>query len=279
MGNMISIFTHPAFLGNRHPKLTKELTTLRISSRIRGDEIAEYIGAKLNPKDGFENDVCIHVKPKYLEKVKDGHWIDYLDSRNLIYFLKERPLVNVIAHSQCSYDYLTENLTNKVVLIPSHHINIEGFKRERTEVTTVGYIGAASPEAFKEYAEIGERLKAVGLDFKACFGFKTRQDAIDLYKGIDIFIIGDLPKADTHQKAPTKIINAGSFGIPTIACPVIGYAEIEDSYIHASSLDEMISEAQKLKDKKVYDGWSNKAYAMAERYHISKIAELYKKLV
>lgn len=276
---MISIFTRPAFIGNRHPEHTSESTVLRVSSRIRGDEIATYLGAKLNPKEGFENDVCIHVKPKYLETVKDGHWIDYLDSQNLIHFLKDRPLVNVIAHSQCSYDYLTENLTNKVVPIPSHHINIEGFKRERTEITTVGYIGAASPEAFKEYAEIGEMLKAVGLDFKACFSFKTRQDAVNLYKSIDIFIIGDLPKAGTHQKAPTKIINAGSFGIPTIACPVIGYAEIEGSYIHASTLDEMVAEAQKLKDKKVYDEWSKKASAMAEKYHISKIAELYKKLV
>jgi hypothetical protein len=276
---MISIFTHPAFLGNRHPKLTKELTTLRISSRIRGDEIAEYLGAKLNPKEGFEDDICIHVKPKYLERVKDGHWVDYLDSQNLIYFLKERPLVNVISHSQVSHEYLTANLTNKVVLIPSHHINIEGYKRERTEITTVGYIGAASPEAFKEYAEIGDRLKEVGLDFKACFSFKTRQDAVDLYRSIDIFIIGDLPNCGTHQKAPTKIINAGSFGIPTIACPVIGYAEIEGSYIHASTLDEMIFEAQKLKDKKMYDEWSKKAFAMADKYHISKIAELYKQLV
>lgn len=276
---MISIFTHPAFLGNRHPELTSELTTLRVSARIRGDEIAEYIGAKLNPKDGFENDVCIHVKPKYLERVKDGHWIDYLDSRNLIYFLKERPLVNVIAHSKVSYDYLRENLTNKVVLIPSHHINIEGLHVFRSDIRTVGYIGAASPEAFKTYAEIGEQLKAVGLDFKACFSFKTRQDAIELYKSIDIFIIGDLPKANTHQKAPTKIINTGSFGIPTIACPVPGYAEIEGSYIHASTLDEMITAAEKLKDKEIYDEWSSKALKMAEPYHISKIAELYKQLV
>jgi hypothetical protein len=126
---MISIFTRPAFLGNRFPNHTKELTTMRVSSRIRGDEIAAYLGAKLNPKDGFENDVCIHVKPKYLERVKDGDWVDYLDGLNLTYFLKERPLVNVIAHSQVSYEYLRANLTNKVVLIPSHHINIEGYKR------------------------------------------------------------------------------------------------------------------------------------------------------
>jgi hypothetical protein len=275
---MISIFIRPAFIGNRYPEHTKDSTTLRVSSRIRGDEISEYLGARLNPIDGFDDDVCIHVKPKYLEHVKDGHWIDYLDSENLIYFLKDRPKVNVIAHSKVSYEYLTENLENKVVLIPSHHINIEGAKRERKEITTVGYIGAASPEAFKAYAEIGERLKEIGLDFKACFSFKTRQDAVDLYKSIDIFIIGDLPNCGTHQKAPTKIINAGSFGIPTIACPVPGYAEIEGSYIPAESLGSMISAAKYLTNEIIYDRWSKKASAMAEPYHISKIAELYKAL-
>lgn len=276
---MISIFTRPSFIGNKYPEHTTESSTMRVSSRIRGDEIAAYLGAKLNPKEGYDDDVCIHVKPKYLDRVKDGDWVDYLDGLNLHYWLKDHPNVNVIASSDSSYEFLKSNLTNKIVLIPSHHINIERFRRERTEITTVGYIGSPSPVAFKEYELIGERLKTIGLDFITCFNFKTREDAINLYRSIDIFLIGDLPKSDTHQKNPTKIINAASFGIPTIAHPVIGYKEIEGSYIHASSLDEMIAEAQKLKDKKVYDEWSKKAYTMAEKYHISKIAELYKKLV
>lgn len=276
---MISIFTRPAFIGNRFPEHTSESTVLRVSSRIRGDEIAAYLGAKLNPVDGYENDVCIHVKPKYLDKVKDGDWIDYLDSRNLIYFLKERPLVNVIASSECSYHYLTENLPNKVVLIPSHHINVERYRRDRKEVTTVGYIGSPSPKAFEEYENIRKHLQSVGLEFITCFDFKTREDAINLYRSIDIFLIGDLPKSDTHQKNPTKIINAASFGVPTIAHPVVGYQEIDGYYIHASSIAEMLVEAVKLKDQAVYDEWSKKVVEMSERYHISNIAKLYQALV
>ena len=35
----------------------------RVSSMIRGVQVAEQIGAKLNPEEGYENDVCIYVKP------------------------------------------------------------------------------------------------------------------------------------------------------------------------------------------------------------------------
>jgi hypothetical protein len=41
----------------------------------------------------------------------------------------------------------------------------------------------------------------------------------------------------------------------------------------------MVSAAVMLKDRDVYDEWSKKASAMADKYHISKIAELYKQLV
>lgn len=276
---MISFFTRPAFIGNRYPKHTKESSTLRVSSRIRGDEIAEYLGAKLNPKEGFENDVCIHVKPKDLSKVKDGDWLDYLDGLNMVYLLKERPLINVIACSQPSYDYLKANLSNQIVLIPSHHLNIEGFSRNTNKVTTAGYIGSPSPEAFKEYANIGEKLKEIGIDFKTCFNFKTRHDAIDFYMSIDVLVIGDLAKGDTHQKTPTKIINAGSFGVPTIAYPLIGYKEIEGAYIHAKTVEDIVLEMKYLKEDSVFAMWSEIAKKMAEKYHISNIAPLYKKLV
>lgn len=276
---MISIFTRPSYIGNRYPKHTKESSVLRLSARVRGDEIAQYIGAKLNPTEGFENDVCIYVKPKYINQIKDGDYLDYLDGKNMWLLLKDHPKIKVIAASQSSYEYLKENLTNEVFLIPSHHINFERAKRERKEVTTGGYIGNPSPSAFKMYAEIKVRLKEIGFGFKTCFNFKTRQDAIDLYKNIDLFIIGDwVGKDDNHTKMPTKIINAAAFGVPTIAYPLKGYQEIEGNYVHARSIDEMLTEVEKFKEENYYNEWANKVVKMAEQYHISRIADLYKKL-
>ena len=66
---MISIFTKRAFFNiNPHEDYDKRTKPprghlMRVSSMIRGDQIADYIGAKLNPSSGFEDDVCIYVKP------------------------------------------------------------------------------------------------------------------------------------------------------------------------------------------------------------------------
>lgn len=275
---MISIFTRPSYIGNRYPQYTKESSVLRLSARIRGDEIAEYIGAKINPTNGYEHDVCIYVKPKGLDKVRDGDWLDYLDGKNMVLLLKDHPKIKVIAASQDSYEYLKENLTNEIVLIPQHHINFERIKSKRKENLTGGYIGSPSPDAFNMYNTIKVRLKEIGVDFVTCFNFKTRQDAIDLYKSIDVFIIGDWVKNNDPHKVPTKIVNAAAFGVPSIAYPLKGYEEIGGNYIQAHNMDELLVEVEKFKDKNYYTKWSKKVTKMSEKYHISKIADLYKGL-
>ena len=66
----ISFFAKPPFL-NVSPnvpyvfdgKPIKRGHLLRVSSLIRGNQMAEYLGGKLNPTEGYENDVCIYVKP------------------------------------------------------------------------------------------------------------------------------------------------------------------------------------------------------------------------
>lgn len=276
---MISIFAVPSYVGKSYSKHAPESSARRLSSRIRGDEIAEYLDTRLNPTSGYENDVRIYVKPKSLDIVRDGDWVDFLDSTGgFSALLKDRPKIKVIAASQCSYDCLKEYLTNEIVLIPSHHINQERIKRARKEVSVGGYIGSPSPVAFRMYDEIGTRLKEVGFEFVTCFNFKTKQDAIDLYRQIDLFIIGDWVGNDSPHKIPTKIINAASFGIPSIAYPLRGYKEIEGNYVQARNISELLVEVEKFKNRDYYNEWSNKVVAMAEKYHISVIAGLYQKL-
>lgn len=250
----------------------------RISARIRGDEIAQYIGAKLNPADGYENDVCIYVKPKSLDPIKDGAWIDYLDGKNLWLLLKDRPGINVIAATDSSYDDLRSKIPNHVELIPSHHLNFDRIQSKKNKKLTGGYIGSPSPIAFEMYDEIKKNLKDIGVDFRTCFNFKIRQDAIDLYSSIDFLVIGAYVKENDPHKVPTKLINAGSFGIPSVAYPLKGYEEIEGTYLKAYDMDDILSQTQKLKEPHFYSLWADKARTMAEKYHISNIAKLYEKL-
>lgn len=255
---------------------------VKLSSRIRAEEIAEYLGARLNPESGYENDVCIHVKPRHLDGVREGDWLDVVDDPFCLRMLRERGLtgVKLIAASEFSYDFLKKRLDNEIVLIPQQHINHENIKREKREVRTCGYIGSPSVEAMEVNNEIKGVLGKLGFDFVTCFDFKTRFDAIDLYRKIDLLVIAEWRWGDVNPiyKFPAKLINAASFGIPTIAFPRKGYMEFEGNYVRASNMDELLEEAQKFRDESYYYEWSNKVAKAAEKYHISQIALLYKGL-
>ena len=278
---MISFFALPSYVGKSYSKRQKDLITRRVSSRIRAEEMSKYLGAKLNPTEGYENDACIHVKPKNLSSVRDGDWLDFLDGGSFEKDLKHRPGVKIIAASQHEQDYLKSVYPNEVTLIPSHHLNIERVRREREEINVGGYIGVSSIGAFKLYADLAERLKSIGFGFTTCFDFKTRQDAVDLYRNIDLFIYGEWVGGDGHFKIPTKMINAMSFGVPSISIsptPLQGNKEIEGYYVRANDIEDMLIKAKEFQNESYYKGWADKVVEFSENYHIEKVAELYRRL-
>lgn len=244
---MISIFAKPTyFLGQ--PGDEKNWRLQRVTSRIRGEEIAEYLGAKFNQG---RSDVNIYIKSYGHDQIKDGDYVDVLDDLWTTDWLKTRPKVKVIAMSLSHLDWLKGQLNNEIVYLPHHHVNFERIKRSRTEVTTCGYIGAR------------QRLKVKGFKFIYQTNFKTRQDILDFYQQIDIQVIGEVP--DNPYYHPTKIINAMSFGIPTVSPKKQAYREVEGFYFHD------------LKDLK--QGWdAERLINEAEKYHIINIAKLYEKL-
>jgi hypothetical protein len=278
---MISFFASESYVGRSYSRNQKELVTRNVSSRIRAEEMSAYLGAKLNPKDGYDKDVCIHVKPRDFSKVRDGDWVDILDGSNLIYSLRSRPKVKVISASTCQYEYLKLILPNELVLIPSHHVNHDNVRRERTEICIGGYTGVPSPAGFALYEDIAKRIKPSGFDFKTCWDYKTRQDAVNFYKNIDVFIYAEWIGGDSPFKIPTKMMNAGSFGVPAISISekdLQGNKEIEGYYTRINNVNMLPSVIGKFKDPVYYKEMSDRALKKSEDYHISKIAELYKKL-
>ena len=244
---MISIFAKPPyFLGEEGKK--EGWILQRVSSRIRGEEISAYLGANYNQE---RSDINIYVKGCRHDQIKDGDYADVLDDLWTTDWLKNKPGIKVIAMSLSHYDLLKSILKNEIVYIPHHHVNFEREVRTRTEVTTCGYIGAS------------QRIEVKGFKFIYSTNFKTRQDIIDFYKKIDIQVIGDVP--DVPYYHPTKIINAMSFGIPTVAPKKMGYREVEGFYFQ--DIEEL------------RNGWdAERLIREAEKYHISKTAELYQQL-
>lgn len=268
---MISFFTRaPFFIEKPSGRSIK-----RLSSIIRGEQIANFLRAKLNPKEGYENDTLIYVKPIRLDLCPPGSYIDVNDDPKLAENLKNRPDVNLISTTTAHVEWLSSFLPNKIVHIPHQHMNFERNRRTRTEVTTCGYVGADSPSQRQMVRDMREALEKVGMKLVSLLNFETREDIIKFYQSIDIQVIGSFGFLSTtpwyHEK---KIVDAMSFGIPTVSDRKLGYRDVEGFYIPVSNMTELVEEVLKLKG-----GWDiNRLIDKAEGYHISNIAKLYEKL-
>src|SRR3990167_10303093 len=113
----ISIFAKPSFLNVNPGQPFKERTKpprghlMRVSSTIRGDQIADQIGAKLNPTEGYENDVNIYVKPMVQKgddfKFEGKPYLDIIDGHNLAMVAKRHPEVTMIVCSQADMEVMS----------------------------------------------------------------------------------------------------------------------------------------------------------------------------
>jgi len=256
------------------------------STVVRGWQIAERVGAKLNPKSGYKSGVCIYVNPQ-LGKKSDfkfegkSQFLDILDRLDLVPILKKHPKLSVIACSEIDYIGLaemlaTQALTNKIVLIPQHHCNYDREIRTRKKITTVGVIG--TQHTFKYLpGDLAPQLTKRGIQLLKSSKILKRQDVIDFYKNIDLQIVWRPWRK--KLASPLDIVNAASFGIPTIALEEPFFKEMGNCYIPVSNFNEFLARLDALRlPTTLYDNYSKLCLQKAERYHIENIAKLYKAL-
>ena len=251
---------------------------MRGSSLIRGEQIADFLGAKKNPISGFENDICIFVKPhtNNYESLPKNSYVDLIDSKYYVDKLFNRPDLKLIVTSLPAYRGVKQMLTeNEVFYIPQHHCNFERIKQENVEIKSVGFIG--SPRNFQlNIEEFTKKCSKLGLKFLYKIDYKGRKHVCDFYHQIDVQLDWR-PKSEANN--PLKIINAASFGIPTIAFPKQGFEEMDGFYLKAGSIDKIFEVLLNLKESNsVYNDLAKGGIVKAEEYHIENIAKLYNKL-
>lgn len=259
---------------------TGSFRTKSLTPYLRGVQVAEYLGAKLNPINGYENDICILVKKLVRRFPCKDLFVDVVDGLGFLPRLYQRPYIGIIASSKVSYNYFTENFKNRVVLIPHHHCNFERKLRNRPSVSVAGYIGGyLTFQPFED--EIREKLKSIGIDLLFCHEFRRRWQVMDFYNKIDVQVIWRvMAEPWVNHKNPLKISNAGSFGIPTVAFPEKNFvAEYDGCFIPANTIDELVKGVALLKNNPgSYGYYSRLAQDRAENYHIEHIAPLYQRL-
>lgn len=254
----------------------------RVSSIVRGEQIAAYIGnARLNPTSGYEDDVCIYVKPNIKPgndfKFEKKSYIDIHDGWDLIHTLKKYPEVGVIAYGDLAAEVLSKELTNKIVKIPHHHVNFERTKRNRDKIIKIGTTGSTPawdyiPDVIKE------GLKKRGLKLELYSNFYPRMSVSRFHESVDIQI-HYRPFLDRKLSCPFKIINAASFGVPTIALDEPSFKEVEGTYIGVKTAEEWLEALDRLiADSELYKTISDKCLETAEKYHIENVAKLFEEL-
>ena len=78
---------------------------------------------------------------------------------------------------------------------------------------------------------------------------------------------------------PLKIVNSASFGVPTIAYDEPCFEEMHGCYMPVKNIDELLQKLDSyITSPELHQSMANKCLETAEKYHISKIAELYKQL-
>jgi hypothetical protein len=288
----ISIFAKEAFL-NINPSQPLRLRTKpikgghvqRVSSLIRGDQIVERIGAKYNPVNGYQDDVCIYVKPM-VRKGEDFKfegrkaYLDIVDGHNLGQLLNKHPEVGCIVCSLADERTMKNVIPNEVVYIPQHHCN---FNREIRwsegnvpVINKIGVIGAR--EAFSFIPDsIRKGLHDLNIELIEFSTFHTRQDIIDFYKSIDLQLVWRPYRKILSN--PLKIVNASSFGIPTIALDESAFKEVRNCYWAVESPEEFLMQVKLLKESpSIMIPTIHRCIEKAKFYHIDNIAKMYKEL-
>src|SRR3990167_3672919 len=272
---MINIIAQPPYV-LRHLQ--------RVSTIIRGEQIAAYMGnARLNPPDGSKDDVYVYVKPNVKDTqdfVFEGRpYLDILDGFNLRHLLNKHPEVPVIVFSELDVETMSRYVKNKIVLIPHHHVNFEGGRRERSKVKKVGVIG--SLDAFKWIPdEIRQGIAGRGMQLVEHSTFYPRMSVTSFYKQMDVMLVWRPYNRDVPGLYnPFKIVNASAFGIPTIALDEPSFKEMGGCYIPVKTPEEFLTQLDAIRtSSSLYADMSGVCLQKAEKYHISRIAELYQKL-
>ncbi len=272
---------------------------MRVSSIIRMDQMAEVLGANINPEKVAKDDVCIYVKPHVKKhenmNFEGSPYLDMIDGHNLAHLAFKNPDVPLIVCSKYDEDLIKnhvfdekgEKLKNKVIFIPQHHCNFERVRRTRTKIKRVGYLGGYTDLKYFPQQLLYE-LAIRNMDFVFNTTFNTREEVIDFYKTIDIQLIWRPYKM--IMKNPLKMVNSTSFGIPSIALDEKTFQmELEGCYLPVSDAEEFPLDEEKafkefvirldeFRHPPTYNEYAQRCIEKSEKYHIDNVAKLYRKL-
>jgi len=240
------------------------------SGTIRGAQMAAHYGG--DDCDGHGSGVHVYVKIEPPAKRPAHSYLDVIDGVERVPWLKRHPEVGVIAASRSEETYLRGVLgRDDIWFIPQHHCNYERARRGSGAIETAGVVGGRGAIRCN-VKTLRRTLAGLGVAFHWCRHYANRLDVAEFYAKLDVQIVWRTE--DRPWKNPLKLVNAMSFGIPTIAYPETAYQEVEGYYWPARTMADVVDAVAEL--RRGYD--AERLIARAEEYHIEHVAKLYEAL-
>ena len=88
-----------------------------------------------------------------------------------------------------------------------------------------------------------------------------------------------MKRANIPLSNPLKIVNAASFGIPTLALDEPAFHEMASCYVPIYNTKQFFMRLDRIRtNAAMYEEYSKKCLELSEKYHISNIAKLYQGL-
>ena len=264
------------------------------SSRIRGEQVVEKlvergVDAVYNSDDyASKGDKLVfvkcspHVDSYEIVKACES-FIDAVDSHGTIIGIKKYEHlknVSIIAIGDLSQTWISEQLPDHTVIkIPEHHCNFENVIRPKDKkIKKVGFCGYMY-NFHLPLDQIQNMLHAADLEVVVLSDMvhATRKDICNFYEQIDIQICyrRDIGVCVPQLKNPLKVINAASFGVPTVSYLEPAYKECQDILTVSYDIYDMVSGIVQLTDIDYYNEMSEKCIEFAKDYHIDKIVSKY----
>lgn len=256
------------------------------SSLLRGRQIAEALGLECDPPVISARETVVAIKCWHHDFPRFGHlYCDIVDSDSLLPVLQASPHLGVITCTEKGRDYVSARIENNIKVIPHHHCNFENRTRSEKEPCVAGYVGGAG-NLDLNVAETKKALGKIGMDFLVLYNdgiSLSREDICRFYLSIDLQVVFRkprlMPNMPPELKNPLKIVNAGSFGVPTVGYPEPCFEAANDGFVQAMNLNQIVEASAALKsDRSLYRRLAESGRQQAQAHHIFRIAPRYREL-
>ena len=282
--------------------------TKKGSDRCRGMDIAEKMDM---PCDEFcerieTDDVVVMVKrfDSAMLKRSNHVYVDIVDGcRGDTYEkIRQHEGVTIITLTPMGAEWVKKNWFpgHRVIWIPHTHCNDENQLRTERPVDTILYNGTLTgfaPHFWNEFEPLATRegfnvIRKHTITPLIPKIFRSQKQSLreiccDVYMGCDIqvafrphFEDKELP---LHLKSPTKLNNAGSFRIPSVAYPEVAFTHNYGKgghFVKVATVERMVQCCIELRDSPdTYSKIAFSAWIDAQPYHISKVIKYYERLL